>query len=178
MEKIRIIKKALVKTNGIGKKRINGDDFFGIILITCLVLSLVFRGQFYRIHFLESVGWVAVLSTVVGALLLISGCVLGYLSHEVFHKAMAADGQIHQLLKTRPYKWVQHPFYLSLGLISASFVLILKSWFMLAGWVIATAVLLNETHKEEKELLEKFGDEYAAYQRKTGRFFPRVLDNL
>jgi len=39
---------------------------------------------------------------------------------------------------------------------------------MLAGLVIAIGILLNETRKEKKQRLEIFGDEYAAYQQKTG----------
>jgi len=39
---------------------------------------------------------------------------------------------------------------------------------MLAGWVITTSILLNETRKGKKQRLEIFGDEYAAYQQKTG----------
>jgi protein-S-isoprenylcysteine O-methyltransferase Ste14 len=40
--------------------------------------------------------------------------------------------------------------------------------------MIGFALLVIRTPIEEAKLIEKFGDEYRAYVRRTGRFLPRL----
>ncbi len=72
------------------------------------------------------------------------------------------------------YRWIRHPFY------TAFLLAFVATWVLLPGiWTGATLVygflILNFTAAaEEKRLLKsEFGDEYAAYLKRTGRFWPR-----
>ena len=81
----------------------------------------------------------------------------------------------HQLVTHGPYRWVRHPLY-SVGiLLCISLTLLTALWTLGVGMLIPLAVLLWRTPREEARLIETFGDEYRAYMRRTGRFFPRVL---
>lgn len=83
--------------------------------------------------------------------------------------------QSHALVTRGPYRWIRHPLYsvaigafLALGVIAAN-------WFMLAMVLIGLgAISLWVVPREEAELIHKFGVEYEAYQRRTGRFLPRL----
>jgi protein-S-isoprenylcysteine O-methyltransferase Ste14 len=46
--------------------------------------------------------------------------------------------------------------------------------FILAAGLGALAVLVVRTPREEALLLEKFGDDYRAVMRRTGRWLPRL----
>lgn len=72
-----------------------------------------------------------------------------------------------------PYRWVRHPFYVTTALLMASVTVLAANWLIGAGSVLVLGMLAVRTPKEERMLIEKFGQEYRAYMAKTGRFFPR-----
>ena len=65
--------------------------------------------------------------------------------------------------------------YASQWLWSIAQILLLQNW--IAGWA-GTALFLPlyvvRTPREERMMLERFGGEYRAYARRTGRVFPRI----
>ena len=99
--------------------------------------------------------------------------------HHTLGKNFSVPGVMkeHQLLVTvGPYQWVRHPMYTALFLITVVYTLISANWFIgvtRIGWIVGTVASM--VRDEEAVLIEKFGDEYRAYMRRTGRFLPRVL---
>ncbi len=78
-----------------------------------------------------------------------------------------------QLVTTGPYRWIRHPMY-AFGLIwFLAIVLLTASWFIAVAGAAGFSFLVIRCRREETNLIEKFGDEYRAYMRRTGRFFPR-----
>ena len=78
-----------------------------------------------------------------------------------------------QLVTTGPYRWIRHPMY-AFGLIwFLAIVVLTASWFIAITGTAGFSFLLIRCRREEANLIEKFGDEYRAYMRRTGRFFPR-----
>ena len=80
----------------------------------------------------------------------------------------------HELVTGGPYRWVRHPlytvgtsFFVSLGIVAAN-------WFMGLASLSVLVMLLIRLPKEEKKLIERFGDEYRAYIERTGRLLPRI----
>lgn len=78
----------------------------------------------------------------------------------------------HLLITTGPYSRIRHPMYtifilfsLSVSLISANLLLILFAIFLSIPFHWITRI-------EEALLIDQFGDEYRAYMKRTGRFFP------
>lgn len=57
-------------------------------------------------------------------------------------------------------------FGLGLALLTAHLLFIVFA-------IIAPLGILTRTAKEEAMLLERFGEAYRAYMRRTGRYFPR-----
>ena len=78
----------------------------------------------------------------------------------------------HRLVTSGPYSRVRHPMYaaalawvVSLGLVTANWVpLIVAAW--------GAIFVLRRVPREEQMMLERFGDEYREYMKRTGRFFP------
>jgi protein-S-isoprenylcysteine O-methyltransferase Ste14 len=79
----------------------------------------------------------------------------------------------HVLVITGPYRWVRHPFYVGLALAVAGLSLMMANWFVFIGGSAVFLLLVFRTRKEEKNLIERFGDEYRRYMARTGGFWPR-----
>jgi protein-S-isoprenylcysteine O-methyltransferase Ste14 len=82
--------------------------------------------------------------------------------------------QEHSLVTSGPYRWVRHPFYTScfIGIVGGS--LAMANWFFLVLGALGSAFLVARTRIEEEKLVERFGDDYREFMRRTGRFLPRL----
>jgi protein-S-isoprenylcysteine O-methyltransferase Ste14 len=78
----------------------------------------------------------------------------------------------HTLVTDGPYRWVRHPFYVVVTLWGLSLSLLTANWLLALLGVSAVTMLVIRTRVEEARLADRFGDEYRAYARRTGRFFP------
>jgi len=79
----------------------------------------------------------------------------------------------HTLVTRGPYRWVRHPFYDSAALCVLANSIVASNWFLLLTGMLALALLVVRTQKEEEHLLKRFGNDYRAYMARTGRFWPR-----
>jgi protein-S-isoprenylcysteine O-methyltransferase Ste14 len=81
----------------------------------------------------------------------------------------------HTLVTTGPYRWVRHPFYVSFALAVLANSLVTANWFLFVTGSVVFVLLVVRTRKEEDRLIERFGDDYREYMKRTGRFFPRLM---
>jgi len=80
----------------------------------------------------------------------------------------------HTLVTSGPYAYVRHPFYDSAALLVLASSLLAANWFLFAAGVLFFLLVIVRTRNEEAKLLDRFGDTYRAYMRRTGRFLPRI----
>jgi protein-S-isoprenylcysteine O-methyltransferase Ste14 len=163
----------------VSKRKVHVGDLFGVILLVCiavdLVASLWVKSDIFRIVLLRADKTVTGVSISIGTVLLVTGSIMGYVSHEVFKQAVAESGEVKGIIKDGLFKLVRHPFYLSLILITLSLVLLFDSYVLLVGSAVVAVILVSEARKEERLLAEEFGEEYFSYQRETGMFFPKIV---
>jgi protein-S-isoprenylcysteine O-methyltransferase Ste14 len=81
--------------------------------------------------------------------------------------------RVHTLVTSGPYRWVRHPLYTATALAVVGNSLTAANWFLLAAGGFVFAMMVIRTRREEKFLLDRFGDSYREYMARTGRFFPR-----
>jgi protein-S-isoprenylcysteine O-methyltransferase Ste14 len=79
----------------------------------------------------------------------------------------------HTLVTRGAYRWVRHPFYVSVALFVVGVSLAAASWFFLGAGAVVLALIGIRTRTEEAKLEERFGEDYRAYKRQTGMFVPR-----
>lgn len=99
-----------------------------------------------------------------------AGFILLSASWRVLYKAQRE----HRLATSGPYAYMRHPQYVGFVLIMAGF---LTQWPTLVTFVmfpVLVAMYLRLARREEREVREEFGEEYAAYAAKTPAFFPRL----
>lgn len=81
----------------------------------------------------------------------------------------------HVLVMNGPYKYVRNPMY-------TGFLLLIAGYSVASGGyvssMVSTLLVFGVLHARtvlEEELLEgKFGEEYRAYRKRSGRYFPRM----
>jgi protein-S-isoprenylcysteine O-methyltransferase Ste14 len=81
----------------------------------------------------------------------------------------------HELVTEGVYRSVRHPMYASMWLWGVAQALLLQNW--IAGWVSLVMFMplyLLRVPREERMMLDEFGEEYRAYMNHTGRVIPRL----
>lgn len=79
----------------------------------------------------------------------------------------------HRLVTWGPYRYVRHPSYLGYFLMFFGFFFLWSNVFTLFP-LTAIPGYVRITFKEEKLLVQHFGKEFLEYQKRTGRFIPRI----
>lgn len=81
--------------------------------------------------------------------------------------------ETHLFINKGPYKYLRHPWYLSIILEVLSITLIFNAYYSLLYVVIVhIPIILVRVYFEEKALTEKFPDEYATYKKEVWAFLP------
>ncbi len=79
----------------------------------------------------------------------------------------------HSLVTLGVYRYIRHPMYAAGLLIAISQVALLQNWIAgPAGILSFLPFYLLRVHREERMMLERFGEEYQSYIDKTGRIIP------
>jgi protein-S-isoprenylcysteine O-methyltransferase Ste14 len=78
------------------------------------------------------------------------------------------------LVTSGPYRWVRHPFYVTVALLGLAATSLSANWLIGVTGFAVLSLLAIRTRKEEQRLIERFGDDYRRYVERTGRFFPRL----
>jgi len=82
----------------------------------------------------------------------------------------------HRLVRTGIYRFVRHPMYSSFFLLGLAQFLLLPNWVGGGAGLVGAAILYAlRIQREEKMMLENFGDEYRLYMRQTKRLVPWVM---
>ena len=87
----------------------------------------------------------------------------------------SATRKQHTLVTSGPYRWVRHPLYTVGSSLFIAFGMMADNWLITALGILTFIVMAIRTPKEEANLLEKFGDEYRNYMKRTGKFLPKLF---
>jgi protein-S-isoprenylcysteine O-methyltransferase Ste14 len=85
----------------------------------------------------------------------------------------SATRREHKLVTSGPYRWVRHPLYTFGSSMFIAFGMMADNWFIALLGILAFLAMASRTPKEEANLIEKFGDEYREYMKRTGRYLPK-----
>lgn len=80
----------------------------------------------------------------------------------------------HELVTNGPYQRIQHPMYTVHIVYFFTWVLVSANLLFPINYVLALLLILMRIPKEERMLLNQFGEEYRAYMKRTGRLLPPI----
>jgi protein-S-isoprenylcysteine O-methyltransferase Ste14 len=116
-----------------------------------------------------------------GAVLFLIGDILFYFVHSYLGRSWSGFIVLlddHKLIKNGPYKYMGHPMYTSILLVVISIFLLTTSWLLTLTFLFVFLVAASRIPKEEKLMLNQFGDEYREYKKTTGILFPSLSSIL
>ena len=114
--------------------------------------------------------WAGVGLGAIGAILLIA--VFRFLGTNITDTVVTRAK--HTLVTAGPYRWIRHPFYLAFLIAVVANSLVTANWFIALFGIVSWLLVVKRTKTEEARLIERFGDQYQDYMKRTGRFFPRI----
>ena len=88
---------------------------------------------------------------------------------------VSATRKEHKLVTSGIYKYIRHPLYTFGSTMFIAFGMMADNWFIGALGILAFIAMAIRTPKEEANLIEKFGNEYREYMKRTGRFLPKLF---
>ncbi len=97
--------------------------------------------------------------------------------HEALGKNFSPKLRIKKeqtLITSGPYKRIRHPMYVAFLLLHIAVFLIVSNWIIGVTWMVfLITIIIVRVKPEEDMMLERFGDEYSQYMKRTWRFFPK-----
>jgi protein-S-isoprenylcysteine O-methyltransferase Ste14 len=117
----------------------------------------------------QIISWILLLGSLVFA---IWGFVL------LYRMGKPADGHLERttrLITTGLYGYIRHPLYLSLILGGFGAMAKDPGYFQIMLSLINFIALYFTARVEEGEMIQKFGEEYKEYKKKTKMFIPFIL---
>ncbi|MFC2098156.1 methyltransferase family protein [Bacteroidota bacterium] len=151
------------------QKRFHG--IYRFLSFECIILLVLLN---YPLWFRDPLSWYQVISWI----LLIGSILLAFFGFYLFYHYGKPSDQMEEtteLVTNGLYRYIRHPLYLSL--IIGGFGCMMKDPDWIPGVLSASNLIaLYMTAKlEENEMLQKFGNEYASYIKKTKMFVPFIL---
>ncbi len=81
----------------------------------------------------------------------------------------------HELVTTGVFRYIRHPMYSAHLLWGIAQALLIHNWIAgLASLVIVIPLYMLRVRREEHMMIDRFGEEYREYMRRTGRIIPRL----
>jgi len=142
--------------------------FFAFESILALILVNI-KAWFYNpFSIAQIISWILLFGSIIMA---IQGF---YLLHKIGRPKQGIE-ETTTLVNTGIYKYIRHPLYGSLILFACGVFLKDISLLPAGLAMLATTFLAATAIVEERENLQRFGDEYANYMRSTKRFIPFIV---
>ena len=145
------------------------------LVITSSITACEWIGQTHQPDMFDGAPWLKSAALIV----IVAGLAVRWSAVFFLGKAFSANVAIReaQALNTSGlYAFVRHPSYLGMLLVFLAIGIHSRYWLSLGFAVIPTTLaLLYRINVEEKALNEAFGDEYAAYSKRTKRLIPGLL---
>jgi protein-S-isoprenylcysteine O-methyltransferase Ste14 len=164
-----------------GAKRLGLREDWAVVPFMSLTL-LGFAAAVYDFAVIQDLGLQLSLVSLLGLAMLVSGGYLRFTSRRQLMGAgltmlgssrlVTVEGQ--RLVTDGLYRRIRHPLYLGEATRNLGFTLILSSGYGFTLVLLGSLFLLVRIRREERMMLEVFGDEYRDYMARTWRLIPHV----
>jgi protein-S-isoprenylcysteine O-methyltransferase Ste14 len=123
------------------------------------------------VQYPDGLRWLGALALAIGITLL--GASHHHLGKSFHSLVVTKEGQA--FVDSGPYRWVRHPIYTAYFISYVGGGLLAGNWVLTFIPALLYGVLVAlRVEDEERAMVEQFGQTYADYMRRTGRFLPPI----
>lgn len=116
--------------------------------------------------------YICIVLNIIGAVLIITGW-------RAIYKNYWRHGEGKgKLVTTGIYKYIRHPQYTGFLLMTLGMLFEWATIPLLIMYPFLVIIYTRLAKKEEKDMIQEFGDEYKIYSKKTNRFLPRIFKKI
>lgn len=95
--------------------------------------------------------------------------------YNIYHKYWSQKSGKGQVVKTGVYKYIRHPQYAGLIMLSLGMLLNWATLPQLLLFPVIVVLYYRLAKREEQDMIKEFGEEYIMYMARTKRFIPFVV---
>lgn len=95
--------------------------------------------------------------------------------YHIYHKYWSQKSGKGQVVTTGVYRYIRHPQYTGLMLLCFGMILNWATLPLLLGFPFVIAMYYRLAKREERDMINEFGEEYIMYMNKTKRFIPFLV---
>ena len=172
-----LVNKSKHKIFAVDKAAVTNEGIFRVILrivlfsTVAIILYFLDYSQFFLIR--------------IPVIIRIIGLILGTVSVIVLVHVQTCLGRFwstsltltedHRLIQKGLYKYIRHPMYLVLICIMIFHILVPANFLIMVPSAIAIINIYTRIGREEKMLIDHFGDDYLKYMKTTNKIIPNLL---
>ena len=146
---------------------------FSMYIISWIVGKTLPEGVLWGHTMFHSVGYLGMYINiglaVIALILILSGW------YQIYKNYWSKEKGTGKLVKTGIYKYIRHPQYTGLMLLSLGMMIEWATLPLLILFPVMCLLYIRLAKKEEKDMLNEFKDEYSEYMTKTKRFIPFIV---
>lgn len=146
---------------------------FSMYLISWIVGTNLPEGVLWGHTLFNTVGYLGmyinVACTVVGLTLIINGW------YNIYKKYWSKEKGKGMLVKSGIYRYIRHPQYTGLLLMSLGMLIEWATLPMLLLYPVMVFMYVRLAKREENDMIKEFNDDYKAYMKETKRFIPFIV---
>lgn len=146
--------------------------FLLFFLLIALIIAFGYNPPFIRVLVFPLTSWLRWIGVIIGFLSL---ALLAWTEAELgrYWSAQLQLRNEHHIVTTGPYSHTRHPLYSAISAYGIALALVSASWIFVGLALLMILGLAVRVPKEEQMMIERFGEEYRSYMKRTGRFFPK-----
>lgn len=95
--------------------------------------------------------------------------------YNIYHKYWSKESGQGRVVKRGVYRYIRHPQYTGFMLITLGMIFEWATLPTLLMWPLVVFMYVRLAKKEERDMIDEFGEEYVAYMEKTKRFIPFLV---
>lgn len=95
--------------------------------------------------------------------------------YHIYHKYWSKESGKGKIVRSGVYKYIRHPQYTGFMMLTTGMLLEWVTLPTLIMWPIVIVMYYRLAKREERDMIQEFGEEYVMYMRKTKRFIPFVI---
>lgn len=146
---------------------------FSMYLISWIVGRSLPEGVLWGHTLVNTIGFAGMYINIGCAVVALALILNGW--YNIYKKYWSKEQGKGALVTSGIYKYIRHPQYTGLLLMSLGMLIEWATLPMLILYPVMVFLYVRLAKKEERDMLAEFGDEYREYMKKTKRFIPFVV---